>query len=234
MSLPCDLERIQERGRKLGGRKPEEPKAGPRGKDQINLTDEESRIMPVSGGGFEQCYNAQASVDMGGSLLIVGNDVTQNTNDKQEIAPAVKELAKLPEEIGKVENAAADSGYLSAGNVEILEGEGINPYIVGGRQPHYAPLEERLEEAAESKEENKELPEIQQDTDPMTAMRDRMKTDEGKAFYAKRKSTVEPVFGIIKNVMGFRQFMLRGLNAVSGEWNLVCIAFNLKRICALC
>lgn len=223
----------EERGRKLGGPKPKEPEAGPRDKDQVNFTDEESRIMPVSGGGFEQCYNAQASVDMGGTLLIVGNHVTQATNDKQEIAPAVKELAKLPEEIGEVKNAAADSGFLSKDNVEILEGEGINPYIAGGRQPHYAPLEERLGEIAESKKDNNELSEIQEDTDPMTAMQNRMKTDEGKAFYAKRKSTVEPVFGIIKNVMGFRQFMLRGLDAVSGEWNLVCIAFNLKRICAL-
>jgi len=127
---------------------------------------------------------------------------------------------------------AADSGYLSKDNVETLEGEDINPYIAGGRQPHYAPLEERLEEAEQSKPVEK-LHEIPQDNDPMKAMQDRMKTDEGKEFYARRKSTVEPVFGIIKNVMGFRQFMLRGLDAVSGEWNLVCIAFNLKRICTL-
>lgn len=218
----------EERGRKLGGRKPKEPECGPRDKDQVNFTDGESRIMPVSGGSFEQTYNAQASVDMD-TLLVVGNHITQQPNDKQEITSAVEELAKLPEEIGDAENVAADSGYLSKENVETLEGEGINPYIAGGRQPHHAPLEERLEESKEVEE----LPEISQDTDPMTAMQDRMKTDEGKAFYARRKSTVEPVFGIIKNVMGFRQFMLRGLNAVSGEWNLVCIAFNLKRICAL-
>jgi hypothetical protein len=241
-----------DRGRKLGGRKPKPPKSGPRDKDQVNFTDEESRIMPVSGGGFEPSYNAQASVDMD-TLLIVGNHISQQPNDKLEITPAVAELAKLPAEIGSAKNVAADSGYLSQNNVEILEEADLNPYIAGGRQPHYAQLEECLEEAKASNPEAKpsnpeakasnpeakasklmeKLHEISPDTDPMIAMPDRMKTDEGKAFYARRKSTVEPVFGIIKNVMGFRHFMLRGLDAVSGEWNLVCIAFNLKRICAL-
>lgn len=96
-------------GRKIGGRKPKQPESGPRDKDQVNFTDEESRIMPVSGGGFEQSYNAQASVDMD-TLLIVGNHISQQPNDKLEITPAVEELAKLPVEIGLVENVAADSG----------------------------------------------------------------------------------------------------------------------------
>ncbi len=236
-------------GKKLGGRKPKEPEPGPRDKDQINLTDEESRIMPVSGGGFEQSYNAQASVDMD-SLLIIANHVSQQPNDKQEIAPTLEELARLPEALGKVEEAAADTGYFSQANVEQLAQAGVTPYIASGRQPHYGSLEARLEDAMNTSEavetpetvedpedpedpEALEAPEAPKGAELVTAMRNRMKTDEGKALYAKRKSTVEPVFGIIKHVMGFRHFMLRGLEAVSGEWNLVCIAFNLKRIYAL-
>ena len=106
-------------GRKLGGQKPQEPTPGPQPKDQVNLTDGDSRIMPVSGGGFAQAYNAQATVTMG-SLLIVGAHVTQNANDKQEMEPALVELAKLPETLGAVERMTADNGYCSAHNVEIL------------------------------------------------------------------------------------------------------------------
>ncbi len=229
--------REEARGRKLGGKKPKEPEPGPRNKDQINFTDEESRIMPVSGGGFEQSYNAQASVDID-TMLVVGNHASQQPNDKKEIAPALGELGKLPEEMGEVDKAAADNGYFSQDNVERLEKEGVTPYIASGRQAHYAPLEERIEEAVETPETSDTLDmpdtpdtsDTPKGTDSVTAMRKRIKTKEGKELYAKRKSTVEPVFGIIKHVMGFRQFLLRGLEAVSGEWNLVCIAFNLKRL----
>ena len=209
-------------GRKLGGKKPQEPTLGPQPKDQVNFTDEDSRIMPVSGGGFEQAYNAQATVAMG-SLLIVGTHVTQNPNDKQEMEPAVAELAKLPASLGAVERLAADNGYGSAHNVEILVEHGIEPFIAVGRQPHHEALEERLAP----------VPEAPQNPDAVGAMKHRLKTKEGKAFYAKRKSTVEPVFGIIKEVMGFRRFLLRGLEAVNGEWRLVCLAFNLKRLFVL-
>ena len=105
----------------------------------------------------------------------------------------------------------------------MLEEHGIEPYIAAGRQSHNLTLAERL--APE--------PEPPQHPDAVSAMMHRLKTEAGKAFYAQRKSTVEPVFGIIKEVMGFRRFMLRGLTAVSGEWTLVCIAFNLKRLCTL-
>ncbi len=101
------------RGRKLGGRAPIAPEPGPQSKDQINFTDSESRIMPVSGGGFEQAYNAQASVDME-TMLIVGNHVSQQTNDKQEVEPALAQLDQLPESLGQVEKAALDSGFFSA------------------------------------------------------------------------------------------------------------------------
>ena len=212
----------QARGRKLGGKPPQAPTPGPRPDDQVNFTDGDSRIMPVSGGGFEQAYNAQATVDQG-TLLIVGAHLTQNANDKQEVEPALQELAKLPEVLGSVARAALDNGYYSQSNVEILVEHGIEPFIAVGRQPHHEALEERLAP----------VPEAPNNPDAVGAMKHRLKTQEGKAFYAKRKSTVEPVFGIIKEVMGFRRFLLRGLAAVKGEWRLVCLAFNLKRLFVL-
>ncbi len=210
------------RGRKLGGKKPKAPEAGPKAKDQVNFTDGDSRIMPVSGGGFEQAYNAHASVDMG-TMLIVGNHISQNTNDKQEVEPALEELNPLPENLGQVKRAALDSGFFSEDNAQRLSENEIEPYIACGRQTHNLTLEERLAIA----------PAPPENPDVLTAMKHRLKTEVGKQFYAKRKSTVEPVFGIIKEVMGFRHFMLRGINAVTGEWTLVCIAFNLKRLCTL-
>lgn len=209
-------------GRKLGGRKPKEPEAGPRSKDQVNFTDEDSRIMPESGGNFVQGYNAQATVD-GDTMLIIGQHVSQNTNDKQEIEPALAELEKLPEELGEVTRAGADTGYFSKDNVDKFIEQGIEPNVASGRQSHNERLEERLSET----------PEAPENPTPVEAMQHRMKTSEGKDFYAKRKSTVEPVFGIIKEAMGFRHFMLRGLEAVKGEWTLVCMAYNFKRLCVL-
>lgn len=119
-----------------------------------------------------------------------------------------------------MKRAALDSGYFSEDNVRLLEEHKIEPYIATGRQSHNMSLAQRL--APE--------PEPPTRADTKTQMNYRLKTEEGKAFYAKRKSTVEPVFGIIKEAMGFRRFLLRGLKAVEGEWRLVCIAFNLKRL----
>ena len=209
-------------GRKLGGQKPQEPTPGPQPKDQVKLTDGDSRIMPVSGGGFAQAYHAQATVTMG-SLLIVGTHVTQNANDQQEVDPALVELAKLPETVGAVQRAALANGFYSAHHVEILVEHGIEPFIAGGRQPHHEALEQRLAP----------VPEAPNNPDAVGAMKHRLKTKEGKTFYAQRKSTLEPVFGIIKEVMGFRRFLLRGLEAVQGEWRWVCLAFNLKRLFVL-
>jgi transposase len=205
--------------KKPGGRAPKAPMPGPQDNDQVNFTDEESRIMPVSGGGFEQAYNGQIGVERD-SRLIVCQHISQQPNDKQELVPALDHLAQLPGELGKVETASADMGYYSEDNVSACEKAGVVPYIACGREPHYPPLAERLAGA----------PEAPENPDPVSALRHRLKTAEGKAHYAKRKSTVEPVFGIIKHVIGFRQFMLRGLKAVQGEWTLVCIAFNLKRL----
>ena len=212
----------QASGKKLRGRDPKPPEPGPKKGDQVNLTDEDSRIMPTSGGGFEQSYNAQAGVDMD-SMLIVENHITQQTNDKQEIKPAIENLATLPDKLDKVEALVADTGYFSKDNLRSCEHEHITPYIATERDKHNQPLKECFSEPEPPPE----------DADPVTKMKHRLKTNEGKKLYAKRKSTVEPVIGIIKAVMGFRQFLLRGLESVNGEWNLVCIAYNLKRLHAL-
>jgi transposase len=206
-------------GKKPGGRAPKEPEPAPHDKDQVNFTDEDSRIMPVSGGGFEQAYNGQIGVE-GDSRLIVCQHLSPQPNDKQELVPALDKLAQVPQELGQVKTASADTGYYSEDNVIACAKAGVVPYIACGREPHYPPLEERLAGA----------PPAPQNPDPVSALRHRLKTAEGKAHYARRKSTVEPVFGIIKHVIGFRQFLLRGLKAVQGEWTLVCIAFNLKRL----
>ena len=210
------------RGKKFGGKKPKEPEEGARDKDQVNFTDEDSRIMPQSGGGFVQAYNAQASVD-GKTMLIVAEHVSQKANDKQEVEPTLDELAKLPETLGHIERAGLDSGYFSADNVDHLNKKAIEPFITSGRQSHNQRLEDRLADEPQAPEK----------PTPVEAMQHQMKTKQGKEFYAKRKSTVEPVFGIIKEIMGFRHFMLRGIEAVKGEWTLMCLAYNLKRLCVL-
>lgn len=209
-------------GKKPGGRTPKPPDHGPLPKDQVNLTDEESRIMPSSGKGFEQAYNAQASVDVD-SMLIVEGHITQNPNDKQEIKPTLQNLSSLPEEIGKVNSILADTGYFSESNVGECLSEQMTPYIAVGRDRHNQTLGERFFQQSP----------LPKDADSVTKMKHRLQTKEGRQLYAKRKSTVEPVFGIIKNIMGFRQFLLRGLTSVTGEWNIVCIAWNLKRMHAL-
>jgi transposase len=210
-------------GRKPTGRPPQLPVETPLPTDQINLTDEASRIMPVAGGGFEQCYNAQAAV-AADSLLVVAIDVVQAANDKQQIAPMVEKLKALPEELGKPETLLADNGYFSASNVMACETADIAPLIATGRDAHHPSLRERFAAA----------PAAPRNPTPVQAMAHRLKTPEGKQLYALRKQVPEPVFGIIKSVLGFRQFLLRGLDRVRGEWSLVTMAWNLKRMFALC
>ena len=206
-------------GKKPGGRPPTPPEAGPTATDQVNLTDAESRIMPVSGGGFEQAYNAQAAVDMD-TALIVEHPLTDHVNDVHEIEPALVKLGALPEALGTVAHLVADTGYFSAANVAACEAQKITPSLASGRQPHPPPVWERFTEP---------LP-APPDADAVTRMRHRMQTPAGRRRYARRKTTLEPVFGILKHVLGFRQFLLRGLAAVRGEWTLLCLAYNLKRL----
>ncbi len=136
--------KIAETGKKPGGKPPQPPSEGPQPKDQINLTDEKLRIMPTAGGGFEQCYNAQAAVAVG-SNLVVAVDVTQAPNDKQQVEPMLAELGAMQKNVGPCATLLADTGYYSAGNVEACEKAGIEPIIAMGRQPHHPPLSERLE-----------------------------------------------------------------------------------------
>lgn len=217
-------ERERQTGKKARGKKPKPPEAGPKDSDQVNLTDEESRIMPVSGGGFEQSYNAQASVDMD-TMLVVGAHVSQAPNDKREIKPAVEELQVLPEALGKVDVLAADTGYFSEKNVKRCYEHEIAPLIASKRESHHSPLLERFMD-------NRDISPPDPD-DLIACMQYDLQGKEGKEIYAKRKCTVEPVFGIIKNVLGFRQFSMRGLKKAQGEWQLICMAWNIKRMFAL-
>ena len=211
--------KAKQTGRKPGGRP---PAAGPGPSDQVNLTDAESRIMPVAGGGFEQAYNAQAAVATG-SLLVVAGDVVQAANDKQQITPMLARLGRLPEALGKPRTLLADSGYFSEANVEACAAARIAPLIAPGRERHHRCWRERFAAA----------PPPPDDPPPLDAMMHCLATPEGRQTYALRKQTPEPVFCIIKSVMGFRQFSLRGLDKVRGEWNLVTMAWNFKRMFAL-
>ncbi len=212
-------EALRKEGKKPKGKDPEPPTAGPRDKDQVNLTDEESRIMKASGGGFVQGYNAQAAVDLD-TMLIVSAKVTQDCNDKKQIEPMLSEIKNLPEDLGEVTGLLADTGYFSEKNVNHCDNHSVTPMIAMKRDHHNMPLRERFAEDAPCPEA----------TDSVSQMAWRLKTKAGRALYALRKSTVEPVFGIVKNVMGFRQFSMRGLKEANGEWNLVAIAWNLKRM----
>jgi transposase len=194
----------KERGGKVGGKPPEAPTPTPDPGDQYNFTDPESRIMKAGNGNhFEQSYNAQAAVEVE-SRLIVGERVSQSPNDKQELVPT---LVAIPPEAGPVTAALVDSTVVYAA-VEKT-----------GHHRSVADLEKQPEP---------ELPAA--NASVQEVMRHRLKTSAGKTLYKLRQQTVEPVFGIIKSVLGFRQFRLRGREQVSLEWTLVCLAYNLKRL----
>ena len=136
-------EKTEKSGQKPRGKSPKPPEPEPRKKDQVNLTDDESRIMPSSDKGFEQAYNAQAGVDVD-TMLIVESHVSQSSNDKKEIEPALSALNSLPDELGKINSILADAGYFSNDNILFCEQEKIEPYIPPGRQKHNQPLIERF------------------------------------------------------------------------------------------
>src|SRR6202790_602535 len=194
-------------GKKPGAKPPSPPVEGPRPTDQINLTDEDSRIMPVAGGGFEQCYNAQAAV-AADSLLVIAANVVQAPNDKQQIEPMLNDIDTLPDELGKADTLLADTGYFSATNVAACEAAGSDLLIAMGRQPHHPPLSERFAD----------VPPPPENPTPVEAMAHRMETTKGRDLYALRKQIPEPVFGIINLVLAFRHFLRRGVPGVRGEW----------------
>jgi hypothetical protein len=210
--------RQAETGKKAGGKPPE---AGPRPSDQINLTDADSRIMKIAGGGFEQCYNAQAATAE--NMLVVAVSVTQAGNDMQQVKPILQIIGTHPATLGKVEQLLADTGYCSKSNIAACEAADIEPFMAVAREDHHPDWRERFTEPAP----------LDADAPPLKKMAHKLKTQKGRKIYALRKQTVEPVFGIIKSVMGFRQFLLRGIEKVTGEWTLVCLAWNLKRMAVL-
>ncbi len=212
------VEKARQTGQTPRGRAPKPPTPGPRDKDQYNFTDPESRIMKHSSTeGFEQDYNAQIAVDQQ-SLLIVGESLSNHPNDQQEVEPT---LESIPPDLGTPQAAALDTGYFSEATIALFERREIDPSIATGRDPHHPSWWERFAVLPAPPAE---------DASPKVKMAYKLTTAIGQAIYRVRKCTVEPVIGIIKEVLGFRQFSLRGEHAAAGEWCLVCLAFKLKRL----
>ena len=214
----------KDRGDKVGpGPKPPSGDAQPG--DQHNFTDPESRIMKAGNGQhFEQAYNAQAAVDVD-SRLIVGNRVSQAPNDKKELVATVE---SIPSQVGRPETVLTDSGFYSQQAVKQIE-----------QTPEGQPSGTTVYAAMDKKDHHRNVADLEKKDEPQAPppgadmrdiMRQRLRTKQGKAKYKLRQQTVEPVFGIIKSAMGFRQFLLRGLKKVSLEWELICLAYNLKRL----
>jgi transposase len=211
-------------GKRPGGKPPKAPDDTPKDGDQFNFTDPESRIMKAGNGKhFEQAFNAQAAVDADGSLLIVGARVTNSPNDKQQLAPTV---ASIPASVGVPAAVAVDNGFYSQQQIDLVEANRQTlVYAAVDKQTHHRSVSDL--------EAHQEPPPLDEQAAPVEKMAHRLKTAAGKAIYKLRKETVEPVFGIIKEVMGFRRFSLRGLEKVTLEWDLVAVAFNLKRLFTL-
>jgi transposase len=215
-------------GKKPRGPEPVPPSAIPEPKAQYNFTDPESKIMKAGNGRhFEQAYNAQAAVD--GAMLIVGARVSDAPNDKQELPASVAAIS--PVVAAEVKNVLVDSGFYSEAAVATVEQQpdgsasGVTVYAAVEKPSHHKTVADLLpqpEPAAPGP-----------DASAKERMAHRLKTAVGQALYRLRKQTVEPVFGIIKEVMGFRRFLLRGRAKVSLEWTLVCLSYNLKRLFTL-
>lgn len=206
------------------GPEPKPPKDTPEPDEQINLTDSDAHLMRKSKReSYTQSYNCQAVVDADGSQLIVGQRVSTCASDSGEMEA---DLASIPESLGKPGAALADCGFVDRQVFARLERERpeLDLYVSVHREDAHA----------ERRYDWRPLDKIKAPktvVDPvLVAMAGKLKTEEGKATYRKRARTVEPVFGIIKAALGFRQFLLRGLAKVSGEWSLVCLAYNLKRL----
>lgn len=220
-------EREKREGRSKGP-KPKPPDPMPRDDQQTNLTDPHSKLMRKSKrSAYTQSYNAQAVVDADGSMLILGGYVTNCANDANELIPALEDV---PEEIGTPTAALADTGYVNAEALRQLQQDEAGPqlYVAVGRADNHDQRRYDYRPPSRTVAAAKKI------TDPtLVAMREKLQTDEGRRLYRLRKQTVEPVFGIIKSVMGFTRFLLRGLANVSGEWSLVRLAYNVKRLWTL-
>jgi len=217
--------RDSRQGRSMG-KKIKPPKDTPGDREQINLTDSDSRLMRKNKReGYTQSYNAQAAVDADGSQLILSGHVSTCASDANELEPAVR---NVPASVGQVSAVLADTGYVNTEAFERLEEAGRDLYVAvsraeshSGRRYDYRPKSVTEKPAKAVKDPR------------LLAMQAKLRTEAGRALYALRQQTVEPVFGIIKSVMGFRRFLLRGLEQVSGEWELVRLAYNVKRLWVL-
>lgn len=225
----ADAER-EARGEKRRGREPKPISDEPEDKAQTNFTDPDAKIMKTSNKGFDYCFNGQAVVDEE-QQVIVAADVTAAANDKQQATPLGQQTKDNLQAAGIEPPAAedgsepviplsADTGYFSEDNVSDLESQGYDPYIATGRQKHHQP--------ASSGTDGDDPP--GDDATAKERMTHKLRTASGRARYAKRKHIVEPVFGQMKQARGFRQFLLRGLSKVRGEWKLVCLTHNLLKI----
>jgi transposase len=214
-------EKAHKRHQKPRGKAPKPPEEGPNDKDQYNFTDPDSRIMKNStNSGYDQHYNVQVAVTQD-SLLVVATSLSNHPNDKREAEPT---LDGLSPELGRPKSAALDNGFFSEHNIQAFEQRQIEPYIATGREAHYKQVDDLLGNLPD---------EPPADASPKDKMAYKLATEIGKEIYRLRKCTVEPVIGIIKEILGFRQFSLRGLSNAAGEWCLVCLAFNLKRMHSL-
>ena len=183
----------------------------PEPRDQENFTDPDSRIMPTSGKSFEQCYNAQIAVDAQAQIVVAAS-VSQSPKDSGLLIPVVNEAFTNTGEMPK--RALADAGYRKESDLEQLEELGVDGYVSMGR------------EGKSARQPSENCPYSQ-------AMQRKLATKRGRAIYKKRKSIVEPAFGWLKRVLGFRAFSLRGRSKVAGEWSLVCMALNIRRMATL-
>lgn len=214
--------KLRQGGEKPKGPEPKPPSETPEGKAQVNFTDEQSRIMKTSSSGFQQCYNAQAAVDTEGSMLILGCYVTNATNDKKELKPG---LESVDPSIRTVSDLMADSGFFSESPINEIQQDphrNTEIYCAVERTAHGRTVED-LEQKEDPDPPDKSLSATEQ-------MKQKLSSKRGQECYKLRKQTVEPVFGIQKSVLGFRQFSLRGLDKVNLEWDLLSLAYNLKRL----
>jgi hypothetical protein len=205
-------------GKNPRGRDPKPPQDGPGANDQVNFTDAESRIMKTASG-FEQSYNAQAAVEVE-SRLIVGQRVTNAPTDKAEL---VESFTMIEEVVGPVGEVLVDNGFLSEAAVTAIEAQGSTRVLAAVNRQRHGRRVEQLEKKADPPEPGPEASFSER-------MAHRVATRAGRERYKLRQQTVEPIFGIIKETLGFRRFSVRSLAKTSEEWTLVTLAYNLKRL----
>jgi len=217
-------EKVARRNKRKGktkGPKIRHPKDTPKGDEQINLTDSDSRLMRKSKRHeYKQGYNGQVAVDADGSQLILSSHITNCASDSNELLASVKSVSKV---LKKPKAVLADSGYVNQDAFKTLEENRIEAYVAVSSDESHSQRTYEFRPVYNPSKKVVKNPRLRK-------MQKKLRTEEGRKIYAKRKHTVEPVFGIIKHVLGFRRFFMRGIAKVESEWELVCLAYNLKRL----